>query len=174
MEVLACEADIVWQDAQLMLSDVSRLWGDAPFSYDIEGVINAFRQEPACGYELIYNIKYEDVFNAPGLRTASPIEVQYSPYTFTIDKCSEASQLANPGSDNDCDGIPFNQLFRVYIETELRNEPRGAMNDLVSFEVSIGNYCELDEISFDPATLISAMTYTIRTPAEYFKQDLII
>lgn len=114
------------------------------------------------------------MFNAPGLRTASPSEVQYSPYTFTIDKCSEASQLANPGADPDCAGTPYNQLFRVYIETELRNEPRGAMNDQVSFEVSIGNYCELDEISFDPASLINSMTYTLRTPAEYFRQDLII
>lgn len=104
----------------------------------------------------------------PGFNSvSSPVEVQYSndsTYTFKIEKCSDANLLNPNFVDPECADIPKEIVWRVWIETALINEPRNTMNDLVSFDVVIGDVCKIDTVSFDPASLIGDVTYTLRNP----------
>ena len=98
-----------------------------------------------------HTIRYENIITAPGEKSLSaPVEVQYEPstYTFNIEKCSDAQKPFEDHSDIECQMVPFEKAFRVYIQTELIGEPRGVFDDNVNFRVIIGNVCAGDVISW--------------------------
>ena len=144
------------------------MWGDAAKFYSIDNALGAFSQQPACGYDIAVTIKWENVLEAPNVYSVNPpVEVQYSndsTYTFKIEKCSDLNLLDPTFVDSECADIPKEIVWRVWIETTLVSEPRNTMNDLVNFEVVIGDVCKIDTVSFDPSNLIGDVTYTLRNP----------
>ena len=176
--VKQCEADIISVDAQLSLADQMRLWGSDPYLYEILNTLDAYEQKPACGYEMSHRIKYENLITDPGVKhSEAPVEVVYDPstYTFNIEKCSDAQKPFEDHSDIECQMIPFEKAFQVYIETELVGEPRGEINDQVSFKVIIGQVCTSDIISWYDQSLIPDLDYIIRTPGlNYFTEMTIV
>lgn len=57
---------------------------------------------------------------------------------------------------------PYQKVFKIHLAVSLNGEPSGAVNSDVTFEVVIGNVCEIDQISYQETvknlqyTLISA------------------
>ena len=170
-----CEADITWLPAQSTLTNWRREWSSDAFLYDITNTIKAFSQTPSCGYDIQYTIKWEDLVNKPGVKsTQQPVEVQFNAptQTFKIEKCSKAQQPFDLAYDPECGGIPYEKNYRVWIETELVNEPRGAVNTQANFQVSIGNVCETDTLTL--TDLIPSFTYKINTPANLFQSFITV
>lgn len=112
--VMPCEAELISVGAQLSLTDIEREWSADAFLYNIENTIAAYDQKPACGYDLDYLVKYEDMYNNPGVRTTdAPVEALFSPstYTFKIEKCSNAQEKNGFADDAECDQVPFEKLY---------------------------------------------------------------
>lgn len=145
MTVLACEATLFYGAAQTTLNDVAREWGDPAFSYNIENTINAYYQEPACGYPIKYSIMYENVIENPNVRFAEqPVEAEYNPDTFffKIEKCSDDQKPFDLSYDGECAENPFEKHYKVWIHAYLEGEPGDEASDQVHFDVEIGNICE--------------------------------
>ena len=95
--VTACDAQI--DVTEVRVSDKEITWGDVALPYNIQESLNQYSQSPACQYEYLLDIKYEDMTNAPGLLVdQAPPEIQYNGVTttFTIEKCAD-----NPVNPND-------------------------------------------------------------------------
>ena len=174
VRVTPCEATLTVSNL-LNIPDKSVVWGDNALPYDIGSVFGAYIQTPACGYNLNYNILYEDVFGDPGLLiTSNPPEIQYNPATttFIIEKCSDAQRPFLSHYDAECLQVPFMKVFNIHFHVTLENEPRGAFNNQVNFGVVIGNVCEDDRVSF--TSQVPSFIYTIRNSPVLFEDYPII
>lgn len=89
VEVTDCRAVI---DSSLVyVEDKLITWGDPGLPYSIDFAFSQYRQVPACGYNLVYRVGYEDVINNPGVVSLdSPPEISFDSITntFYIEKCS--------------------------------------------------------------------------------------
>lgn len=170
--VSACETTI--DPTFVYVVDKIITWGDEALPYSIGNIFGQYKQIPACGYDIDYQILFEDVTNNPNvLSLQNPPEIVYNSSTrsFTIEKCSDAQALADPSNsyDAECAGIPYGKVFRITIAVTLPNEPNEAFNNQVSFEVIIGNVCYGDTISFtDP---IQDVSYTVQEFQPYLFTD---
>lgn len=132
---------------------------------------------PSCGYQVDYQIRWEDLVLGDGVRySTAPVEVLYdaSTYTFTIEKCSARQQPFEQHYDPECLDLPVYKHYRVWIETTLVGEPFGATDTSLYFDVEIGSYCAGDTIFFDPASLIGDFTYDLRVPAALYSNGLTV
>ena len=93
VEVISCEATLDASNA--ILPSRSIVWGDEVLPYNIGSVFGQYVQSPDCGYDILFDILFEDLTNNPGVLipagdSESPPEIIYSSAqtTFFIEKCS--------------------------------------------------------------------------------------
>lgn len=177
VEVLACEATI--DASSVFVQDKSILWGDDALPYNVGNVFSEYIQTPACGYDIAYEIYFEDLSNNPGVLVPngsenSPPEIIYDPTTktFIIEKCSQRQYDEGITTDPECGLTPYAKVFKIHFYARLVDEPNGAINKMVTFEVSIGNVCENDIITLE--SQIPNVNYNIQNTPYLFSDFPII